>query len=74
MKRRTRVAAYAYPTFDEQSGRRHGAPIALPVTLFQRGGVLVPVGELRVILFQHQRQPAGEHQIDIPAVAAVLQH
>jgi len=29
MTRWTRVAAYAYPTFDEQSGRRHGAPIAL---------------------------------------------
>jgi len=29
MTRWTRVAAYAYPPFDEQSGRRHGAPIAL---------------------------------------------
>ena len=34
--------------------RRHHRRIALPVPLFERGGVLVPVRELRVVLLEHQ--------------------
>ena len=43
-----------------------------PVLPFERGGVLVPVGEQRVLLGEHRAQPAVEHVADVAHVAAVL--
>jgi hypothetical protein len=47
--------------------------ILLPVTLGDRSLVLVPVGKGRIVLGQHQLEPALEHPKHISHVRAVLQ-
>ena len=43
------------------------------VALGDRGLVLVPVGERRVVLVEHQREPLGEDPVHVADVAGVLQ-
>ena len=47
--------------------------VLLPVPLGERGLVLVPVGELRVVGVPHLRQAGAEHDADVADVAAVLE-
>ena len=45
----------------------------LPVAVLDRGGVLVPVGEDRIVLGQHEREPLVEDPIHVTDVARVLE-
>ena len=47
--------------------------VLLGVPLLQGGHVLVPVGEGRLVLGQHQREPFVEQPVDVADVRAVLQ-
>ena len=47
--------------------------IGLPVPALQRGGVLVPVVEQRIVGGQHRKHPTTEQQHHVPDMRAVLQ-
>ena len=52
---------------------RHRRRVLLVVTLGDRGLVLVPVRELGIVVFEHQRQAVLEEAVDVSDVTGVLE-
>ena len=54
-------------------GRRHGSGVLAGVVVGDRGRVLVPVREQRVVVAEHLAQPQVEEHVHVADVAGVLQ-